>query len=140
VTAFCFLTYDEGAFIDAACSRVLNFEHSQVDRLIRSAAASFVDRNLVRAPPHQGAADPAQQSRSALYRGGIAAVQAYCLRAYDARFQHLEPRLQDATLALVEDGRVFGETDQFQMLTSMLVADAVDAYFEASNALQWGKG
>jgi hypothetical protein len=133
---FRFLTHDEAAFIAAACSRVLDLEDSKVSNLICAAAAPHVDRHLVGEPSLHGAADPLQLPRSALYRAGIAAVQAYCLRTYDARFQCLEPGLQDATLALVEEGRGFGGIGQFQMLTSMLVADAVDAYFEASNASQ----
>jgi Gluconate 2-dehydrogenase subunit 3 len=118
------LTRDEAQFLDAAFERILPGDGS--------GAARYVDRKLWEAALPGGPLD-----RGALrcdvrpiYRAGIAAVQAYCVRVYARRFQALRIDQQRAVLSLLEDGTGFGGIAQFQVLSGMLVNDAAEACFD----------
>ena len=128
------LSSDEAAFVRAACARVLDLGDSRCAELAGSAAAAYVDRKLsggtkrVDDESCGNAVCP-----SVLYRAGIAAVQSHCLHMHDARFQELTPNTQYAILAILEESTSLEAIGEFRMLTSMIVVDAVEAFFELSD-------
>jgi Gluconate 2-dehydrogenase subunit 3 len=120
------LSDDEAQFIDAAFARILK------DNDPALGAAGHVDRKLRALGGSSNG--PGKPSTAALYKAGIAAVQAHCVRAHRRRFQHLPASEHDAALALLEGGHGFGGIGQFQVLFWMLVNDAVDAHFESTRS------
>jgi hypothetical protein len=102
------LTRDEAQFINAAFARILSGNES--------------------VPTIQPSSGVPQMAT--LYRAGIAAVQAYCLRENRTRFQALASWQQDAVLALLEDGDGRAAFGQFKALFFLMVNDAAEAYFD----------
>jgi hypothetical protein len=102
------LTHDEAQFIDAAFARILSGKGATPKTLSRGS----------------------DQRTATLYRAGISAVQAYCLRENRLRFQTLATWQQDAVLALLEDGDGRAALGQFKALFFLMVNDAVEVYFD----------
>ena len=102
------LTRDEAQFINAAFARILS-GNEPVPTIQPSRAVLQM---------------------TTLYRAGIAAIQAYCLRENRTRFQALASWQQDAVLALLEDGDGRAAFGQFRALFFLMVNDAAEAYFD----------
>ena len=138
VEALVCLSRDEAQFIDAAFARILSGDDPA------PGGAGYVDRKLREAAMYGSAREGARARRAStgsispstveFYKAGIAAVQAHCVRVHGRRFQELPAMEQDAALALLEDGHGFGGIGQFQILSLMLVNDAVEAHLEATSS------
>lgn len=114
------LSCEEAQFIDAAVERILPGES------LAPGAALQIDRKL-----WESSLDRSRAGLATQYRAGIAAVQSHCVRTYGRRFEQLRPRTQDAVLALLEEGDGIGVIARHQILASLLITDAAEAYFAA---------
>ena len=112
------LNADDAAFVDAAFDTLTPGAGGD------EGAACWLDRRLWEASLSTGDDEP---SRAAIYRAGIAAVQAFCLRTHGRRFQQLTRPARSAVLATPRKGGGFGGISVFQCLAEMLVTDAAEA-------------
>jgi Gluconate 2-dehydrogenase subunit 3 len=115
------LSREDAQFIDAAVERILPGES------LAPGAALYLDRKLWEFTLDGGT----RSGLASRYRAGIAAVQTHCVCTYGRRFEQLQPRTQDAVLALLEEGDGIGDIAEHRVLASLLVIDAAEAYFAA---------
>ena len=130
------LSEAEAAFVAAAAALILpeplhaGIEVDAVEFLEGLFASdSGCCRELATAPnltePDDGAAVVLDQ-----YRGGVAAVQRYCVAAHGRPFQELRVRDKHLILSLLEDGCSEAGFEKHAAFFRLLVLHASEAYFD----------
>jgi len=132
------LSLDERNFVEAAFRCILS-DDEYVPASGRMLYAQYVARKLAQSVRGSGclsahADGMRDDSMIHLYKAGIFAVQAHCLRMHGHPFQDLAVWRQSCVLAVMEDGGSADDIGTFHDLFQVMVNDAAEAYFDANKA------
>jgi hypothetical protein len=126
------LNAEEAQFLMAAFARILEIASDQTEDALMEVATRKLDRKLWAEGHHlNGMASGSNLSATALYRFGIAAIEAHCQGEFGLRFHELPVPSQLAVLTQLDNPRPFHLDEDFEPLSAMLVVDAVESYFDA---------
>jgi hypothetical protein len=125
------LNAEEAQFLMAAFARILEIASDETEDALTEMATRKLDRKLWAEENRlSDIASGSSLSATALYRFGIAAIEAHCQGEFGLRFHELPVPSQLAVLTQLDEPRPFHLDEDFEPLSAMLVVDAVESYFD----------